>query len=311
MDDLRHVLALGRGNRREALHLEERGHFRGLRAALHRVDALVGGEDPDARLVVGGVEHFGVGRDLVGREDSGGVAVRDRDGLVGHAEDLEQVADLHALLRPGVEHGEVAALERKAAGGVLEVEEPLLLERALRVVRNDEAGRGGLQVAVQVARNRVAGAADVELVGALRGRLLLAVAQLAEPVVEVVAGVRGPLGGLDQLRGVRVGLVGARTERAEAVHGPFLLAGQADRVARVDQVRVDDVGVHLPDVGPAERILQMLVADVPQGVAVLDDVGDRRQGAQQKSRAKSSRTLHIAYNSLFGARQQAIFCATP
>src|SRR3546814_12902779 len=49
--------------------------------------------------------------------------------------------------------------------------------------------------------------------------------------------------------------------------------GQADDVARIDQVRVGDLRVGLPDLRPQPWMLQELARDVPRGVAAHDDIG--------------------------------------
>jgi len=62
------------------------------------------------------------------------------------------------------------------------------------------------------------------------------------------------------------------------------------RVAGVDAVRVLDLGVHVPDLGPQPGILQEQVGEAPERVALLDHValrgtgGDRGAGILQDHR---------------------------
>jgi hypothetical protein len=40
-------------------------------------------------------------------------------------------------------------------------------------------------------------------------------------------------------------------------------------------VRVVDVPVVFPQIGPCERVVQEFVTEIPEGVALLDDIGGR------------------------------------
>ena len=46
-------------------------------------------------------------------------------------------------------------------------------------------------------------------------------------------------------------------------------------VARINPVRVLDVPVVFPQIGPCERVVQEFVTEIPEGVALLDDIGGR------------------------------------
>ena len=71
----------------------------------------------------------------------------------------------------------------------------------------------------------------------------------------------------------------SRLARAR-LHRHAVQVGQAEDVARIDQVRVLDLRVGLPDFRPQPRPLEEAPGDVPQRVAVLDDVGVRMVAAQ-------------------------------
>jgi len=51
--------------------------------------------------------------------------------------------------------------------------------------------------------------------------------------------------------------------------------GQAEHIARVNQVRVRHLGIRLPDFRPKPRLFQEARRDIPQRVALLDDIGGR------------------------------------
>ena len=70
--------------------------------------------------------------------------------------------------------------------------------------------------------------------------------------------------------------IGART----GLHADAVEVGQADHVARIDQVRVLDLRVGLPDLRPQPRLAQERAGDVPQRVATLDHIAVRMAAAQ-------------------------------
>ena len=67
---------------------------------------------------------------------------------------------------------------------------------------------------------------------------------------------------------------GDRRLRARAfLHRDAVQVGQRDHVARIDQVRVGDLRVGLPDLRPQPRALEELAGDIPQRVAPLHHIG--------------------------------------
>src|SRR3954464_13235216 len=52
---------------------------------------------------------------------------------------------------------------------------------------------------------------------------------------------------------------------------PIVVIDERQGVARIDQVRILDLRVDLPDLGPIPRVAEELRGDVPQRVAALHD----------------------------------------
>src|SRR5690554_7754327 len=66
-----------------------------------------------------------------------------------------------------------------------------------------------------------------------------------------------------------------------------LFRSQADHVARIDQVRVVDLRVGLPDFRPQPGPLQELARDVPQRIPTLHDIGIGMRSEEHTSELQS------------------------
>ena len=58
---------------------------------------------------------------------------------------------------------------------------------------------------------------------------------------------------------------------------------QIDGVARINPVRILDVLVVFPKVGPSKRILQVFIGNIPKGISFLDEIGTCGKGCKAKS----------------------------
>jgi len=81
--------------------------------------------------------------------------------------------------------------------------------------------------------------------------------------------------GLDVRQRDRIDRIARARLRVTGDLGAAVDVGQAEHVTRVDQVRVLDLRVGLPDFRPQPRLLEEAGRDVPQGVALADRVGRR------------------------------------
>ena len=121
-------------------------------------------------------------------------------------------------------------------------------------------------------------------------------------------GFGGDFGGAHARRELDGGHVGfAALDQCQP--GGRATAVQHDQIAGVDPVRVLDlVAVQIPDLGPAPGILEEFAGDIPEGVALDDDilvrrvrlqferVGEGRRGQQQGERNDElthGETLHL------------------
>ena len=82
-----------------------------------------------------------------------------------------------------------------------------------------------------------------------------------------------------------------------AQHRPAIDEGQFEHVTGVDQVRILNLWIGLPDIRPTPRIAQKQGGNVPQGVAFLYDIGigmavfqHRRRGVEQGGRQQQQAT---------------------
>ena len=64
-----------------------------------------------------------------------------------------------------------------------------------------------------------------------------------------------------------------------------ILVTEKNLVSRVNQVRILDMRIDLPDFGPQPRLVEKSPGDVPQGIAFLDNIAVRVIGFEARNLA--------------------------
>ncbi len=145
----------------------------------------------------------------------------------------------------------------------------------------------------------------VDLVGLTADEVLLAEREHRRRLLDLIPRQHRRLreegrdGRVGQRRDRAIQRVAAQTRiqagRATAGQADLRLAvravGERERVARIDKVRVLDLRIDDPDLGPQPRVFQEQRGDVPERVTALDGVALGGIGANQRAGAREAPSL--------------------